>query len=104
MAILNVTDQNFDETIKKGLVLVDFWAPWCGPCRMIAPILEELNNMEGHRVTIAKLNVDENPATAARYSIMGIPTLKLFKNGIEVKTIMGVQPLGVLQQLVAQYA
>lgn len=104
MAIVNVNDQNFDATIQNGLVLVDFWAPWCGPCKMIAPILEELNKEEGNRVTIAKLNVDENPATAANYHIMGIPTLKLFKDGKEVKTVMGAQPLGVLQEMVAQYA
>ncbi len=104
MAIVNVNDQNFDTTIQNGLVLVDFWAPWCGPCKMIAPILEELNKQEGNRITIAKLNVDENSATAAKYQIMGIPTLKLFKDGKEVETIMGAQPLGVLQQMVAQYA
>ncbi|HBI03781.1 MAG TPA: thioredoxin, partial [Paenibacillaceae bacterium] len=73
-------------------------------CKMIAPILEELNKQEGNRITIAKLNVDENSATAAKYQIMGIPTLKLFKDGKEVETIMGAQPLGVLQQMVAQYA
>lgn len=104
MAIVNVNEQNFDATLQKGLVLVDFWAPWCGPCKWIAPILEELDKQEGNRVTIAKLNVDENPATATKYHIMGIPTLKLFKDGKEVKTIMGVQPLEVLQQMVAQHA
>lgn len=104
MAIVNVSDKNFNQTIQNGLVLVDFWAPWCGPCRMIAPILEELSRQEGKRVTIAKLNVDENPLTAGKYGVMSIPTLKLFKNGKAVSSVVGVQPLAALQQMVRQHA
>ena len=89
MAIMQVTDQTFGETVGKGTVLVDFWAPWCGPCRMIAPVLEELDAAVGEKLTIAKVNVDDNPESAARYRILSIPTLKLFKDGREVDTMIG---------------
>ena len=77
------TDATFETDVLKssGPVVVDFWAEWCGPCRMIAPALEEISNSLGDKVKIVKLNVDENPDTAAKYGIMSIPTLMLFKNG-----------------------
>ncbi len=101
--IVNVTDQNFNEVVQKGdVVLVDFWAPWCGPCRILGPILEDIDSEIGDKLTIAKLNVDENPVTAGNHHIMGIPTMKLFKNGNEVQTIVGVQPKEMLQQLIEQ--
>ncbi|WP_438435260.1 thioredoxin [Gorillibacterium sp. sgz500922] len=101
MAIVNVTDAKFQDTVMKdGVVLVDFWAPWCGPCKMIAPILEELSDKHGDAVTIAKLNVDDNPETAGRYNVMSIPTLKVFKNGEEVGTYIGLRPLAELEQVV----
>ena len=87
----DLTSQTFDETIRQGKVLVDFWAPWCGPCRMQAPILEELEN-EVQGVTIAKVNVDEEPELAGRYGVMSIPTLILFENGAEKERYVGVQP------------
>ncbi|MFB0843240.1 thioredoxin [Paenibacillus oleatilyticus] len=100
MAIVNVKDAEFKDAIQEGVVLVDFWAPWCGPCKMIAPILEELNGKLGDAVKIAKVNVDDNPETAGQYGVMSIPTLKLFKNGVEVGTQVGVRPLTELESWV----
>lgn len=102
MAIVNVKDADFQETVKDGVVLVDFWAPWCGPCKMIAPTLEELSDKLGDAATIAKVNVDDNPETASRYGVMSIPTLKLFKNGVEAGTYIGVRPLAELEKLVQE--
>ena len=83
MAVDKVSDASFESEVLKatGPVVVDFWAEWCGPCRMIAPALEEIAGSLGDKVKILKLNVDENPATAAKYGIMSIPTLMIFKNG-----------------------
>ena len=102
MAIVQVTDQTFNRAVIQSdkLVLVDYWAPWCGPCRMIAPILEELAAELGDKIVIAKLNVDENPGVASIYQIMSIPTMKLFKTGKVVDTIVGLQPKHRLQHLI----
>lgn len=93
MAEVTVTDSNFDEEVVKSTipVLVDNWAPWCSPCLMQNPILEEVAKEYEGKVKIAKLNVDENPATAGKYGIMSIPTLLLFKGGNIVKQMIGVQ-------------
>jgi thioredoxin 1 len=98
-AMQEVTDNNFAaEVLEAGQpVLVDFWAPWCGPCRIIAPHLEELNS-EREDLTVVKMNVDENPETAAKYGIMSIPTLILFKNGEVAKQVVGALPKARLQQ------
>ena len=98
-AINEVTDINFAAEVLEAsqAVLVDFWAPWCGPCRIVAPHLEELNS-ERDDLTVVKLNVDENPETAAKYGIMSIPTLILFKNGQVAKQIVGALPKARLQQ------
>jgi thioredoxin 1 len=98
-AIIEVTDINFAAEVLEApqAVLVDFWAPWCGPCRIVAPHLEELNN-EREDLTVVKLNVDENPETAAKYGIMSIPTLILFRNGVVAKQVVGALPKARLQQ------
>ncbi|MEI7663151.1 MAG: thioredoxin [Bacteroidota bacterium] len=85
------TDQNFQNKIKTGTVLVDFWAAWCMPCKMMVPVLNEVAEESNGRVTIAKVNVDEQKATAARFGIRSIPTMILFRNGKEVKRIVGVK-------------
>ena len=86
-----LTDQNFQNKIKTGTFLVDFWAAWCMPCKMMVPVLNEVAEEAGEKVTIAKLNVDEQKATAARFSVRSIPTMILFRNGKEVKRIVGVK-------------
>ena len=98
-AITEVTDTNFQaEVIESGeAVLVDFWAPWCGPCRIVAPHLEELND-ERDDIRVVKLNVDDNPQTAATYNVMSIPTLLLFKNGQVAHQIIGALPKNRLVQ------
>jgi thioredoxin 1 len=98
-AIPEVTDNNFDAEVLEAdkPTLVDFWAPWCGPCRIVAPHLEELN-AEREDLQVVKLNVDDNPATAAKYGIMSIPTLILFKDGQVAKQVVGALPKARLQQ------
>ena len=94
-----VTDTNFDAEVLEaaGPVLVDFWAPWCGPCRVVAPVLEEIAS-ERDDLTIVKLNIDENQQTAARFQVMSIPTMILFKAGEPVKTVVGAYPKRKLEQ------
>src|SRR5699024_6476404 len=104
MAIVDVTDQNFTQETAEGLVLVDFWAPWCGPCKMIAPVLEELDGELGDKVKIAKLNVDDNQETAGKYGVMSIPTLLLMKDGNVVDQVVGFQPKEALAELVDKHA
>lgn len=91
--MLNLTDQNFEEQVLKSdtPVVVDFWAPWCQPCRLLEPVIEELAKEYGGKVKIGKLNVDESPQSASKYGIMSIPSVFIFKNSEPVKSIIGVQ-------------
>jgi thioredoxin len=91
---VTVTDATFSAEVERSPVpvLLDMWAPWCGPCRMVAPVIDELAREMGGRVRVAKLNVDENPATAARFNARSIPTLLVLKEGREIDRILGVQP------------
>jgi thioredoxin 1 len=100
MGVAKVSDATFETEVLKANepVVVDFWAEWCGPCRMIAPALEEIAGSLGDKVKIVKLNVDENPATAAKYGIMSIPTLMLFKNGELASRQVGAAPKQKLEQ------
>ena len=99
---IHLTEQNFDETLiaTQGLVMVDFWAAWCGPCRVIAPVLEELAEASEGRVTLMKVNVDESPGLAARYEIRSIPTILFVEEGAVVERVVGAVPRAVLQDIV----
>jgi len=103
MAVGKTTDASFDTDVLKSSepVVVDFWAEWCGPCRMIAPALEEISGALGDKVKIVKLNVDENPNIAAKYGIMSIPTLLLFKDGEIKDRQVGAAPKQKLQQWIS---
>jgi len=96
-----VTDDTWKADVLGSAqpVLVDFWAEWCAPCRKVAPVLEEIATELGDRVTIAKLNVDENPMVARDYGILSIPTLTLFKDGQAVQSVVGVQPKGTILRM-----
>ena len=102
--VLEFTDANFEQEVLKSdqPVLVDFWAPWCGPCRMIAPTIDELAEAYDGKVRVGKLNVDENPQTAAAYGISSIPTILVFKDGEIVAKQLGAVPKAVLEQTIQQ--
>ena len=103
--VTHLSESTFDETIgaSSAPVLVDFWAEWCGPCKMIAPILDEVATEQQGKVSIAKVNVDEHPGLARRYEVMSIPTLILFKDGAPAKRIVGARGNGQLLSDLADY-
>jgi thioredoxin 1 len=100
-----VTDATFEAEVLKSSkpVIVDYWAEWCGPCRMIAPVLEEIASEYGEKIDVVKLNVDENPGVAQRYQILAIPTLNVFQNGEVVKQIKGAKPKAALLKDLAEF-
>ena len=102
--LLNITDQNFQDIISGDRpVLVDFWAEWCGPCRLVAPHLEALATELPDKLTVAKLNIDDNPQSPATYGVMSIPTMILFKNGQEVQRIVGARPKAWLYKNIKEH-
>ncbi len=103
--ILTVSDATFEETVVASStpVIVDFWAEWCGPCKMIAPALEEIATEHEGKLTVAKLNVDDNPDTARRFDVMSIPTLLVFSEGQPVKRLVGAKGKGQLLQDLAEF-
>ncbi|WP_394141770.1 thioredoxin [Cytobacillus oceanisediminis] len=98
MAVLNVTDQTFTAETNNGIVLADFFATWCGPCKMIAPVLEELDQDMGNQVKIVKIDVDQNQETANKFGIMSIPTLLVMKDGKVVDTLVGLKSKEALEE------
>ncbi len=103
MAIINATDATFAEEIKEGVVLVDFWAPWCGPCKMIAPVLEEVDAAVEGKAKVVKVDVDDNQTTAAQFGVMSIPTLIVFKDGEAVDKVVGFNPKEKLVALIEKH-
>jgi thioredoxin 1 len=103
-AVIELTKDNLQETIDgEGIVFVDFWAEWCGPCRMVSPIVDEIADEHGDKLKVVKLNVDENPSTAREYGIMSIPTLMVFKGGQPDKRIVGAKGKAALLQDLSAY-
>ena len=99
MAVYHLNRDNFDETIQSGKCLVDFWAAWCGPCRMLAPTIDAIAEKYGGAAKICKVDIDEEPELARRYGVMSIPTIIVFADGVEVKKAVGVQSQAALEAM-----
>ncbi|HIU66182.1 MAG TPA: thioredoxin [Candidatus Caccomorpha excrementavium] len=102
MAVKTITSENFEQEVLKAekTVLIDFWAEWCGPCRMLSPVVDQVAEEMGDQIIVGKVNVDEQPALAQKFNIMSIPTLLVFKNGSVVQTSVGVRPKQEIVNLV----
>ena len=102
---LDVTDANFATEVlgSDKTILVDFWAEWCGPCRAVSPILDQIAAEHSDKITVVKLKVDDNPETAAKYQITSIPAMKVYRGGEVVKTVIGAKPKGALEKDLAEY-
>lgn len=105
MSATDVTEANFTEEVLEadGTVLVDFWAEWCGPCRAVSPILDQIASENSDKIRVVKLNVDDNPQLAAKYQITSIPAMKVYQGGEVVKTIIGAKPKPALEADLAEY-
>lgn len=103
--MVNLTESNFKDEVlnSEGVVLVDFWAPWCGPCRMVGPVLEEIAREKGEKVKLTKVNIDENPGLGANYNVMSIPTMIIFKNGQLVEQFVGALPKPVIESKLGKW-
>ena len=105
MPVVQVIESTFNEEVIRSNcpVLVDFWAPWCGPCRMIAPVVDEIDNEYGDKIKVVKINTDENPSAATEYGIRSIPTLMIFIDGKRVDTVIGAVPKSTLASTLTKY-
>ena len=105
MSTLNVTDATFEDEVLKSdeTILVDFWAEWCGPCRAVSPILDQIASEHSDKIRVVKLNVDDNPQTAAKYQITSIPAMKVYRGGEVVKTVIGAKPKPALEADLAAF-
>ncbi len=103
--ILNLSDATFDESVgaSEQAVIVDFWAEWCGPCKMIAPVLEEIASEQAGKISVAKINIDDNPDTARRFDVLSIPTLIVFKDGTPQKRLVGAKGKAQLLQELSEF-
>jgi thioredoxin 1 len=103
MSVIHLTKDNFEEKIAQGVALVDFWAPWCGPCKMVGPIIDELSGDYQGKAIVAKVNVDEEAALAAEFGIMSVPTVIVFKEGREAERVMGAAGKESYKEVIEKY-
>lgn len=101
--VKEINDAAFEEAVKNGIVVVDFWAVWCGPCKMLGPVIEQLSEEIGAKATFLKLNVDENPVTSATFKIASIPTVVVFKDGKVVENLVGFRPKAALKEILDKH-